>query len=49
MLKTEIENTTTDLEAILNENIDYSYLAESIVKGFEIKFLITECNMFLSP
>ena len=37
-LKKEIENTTIDLGSILNENIDYERLSESIVKGFEIKF-----------
>jgi lipoate-protein ligase A len=37
-LKSEILNTTTDLGSILNENMDYGRLAESIAKGFEIKF-----------
>lgn len=37
-LKSEIENTTTDLGSILNENIYYDGLAKSIAKGFEIKF-----------
>jgi len=37
-LKAEIENTTTDLGSILNESIDYENLAESIAKGFDIKF-----------
>ena len=37
-LKAEINKTTIDLASILNENIDYEYLAESIAEGFEIKF-----------
>ena len=38
VLKSEIENTTTDLGSILNEKIDYDGLAKSVAKGFEIKF-----------
>lgn len=37
-LRAEIENTTIDLGSILNENINYDYLTESIARGFEIKF-----------
>ena len=39
-IKNEIEQTTTELEAILNEKIDYQILAESIKKGFENHFNI---------
>ncbi len=37
-LKNEISNTTTDLDSILNEEIDYSKLEESLLKGFEEHF-----------
>ena len=37
-IKWEIEQTTTELETILNEKIDYQVLAGSIKKGFENHF-----------
>jgi lipoate-protein ligase A len=37
-LKSEIQNTTIDLESILNESINYDELAISIARGFETKF-----------
>jgi lipoate-protein ligase A len=37
-IKFEIEQTTTELQAILNEKIDYQVLAGSIKKGFENHF-----------
>jgi lipoyl(octanoyl) transferase len=37
-LKSEIQDTTTDLGSILNENIDYDRMAKAIAKGFEIRF-----------
>jgi lipoyl(octanoyl) transferase len=39
-LKSEIRDTTEDIGSILNEDIDYDRLAESIARGFEIKFNI---------
>jgi len=37
-LKSEISNTTTDLHSILNEEIDYPKMEESLLKGFEEYF-----------
>jgi lipoate-protein ligase A len=39
-IKIEIEQTTTELETILGEKINYERLAESIKKGFEDHFKI---------
>lgn len=39
-LKNEIEKTTTELDAILGERIDYNQLSEAIKKGFENHFNI---------
>ena len=39
-LKEEIKNTTTDLRSILNYEIDYDLLVESIKTGFEEHFKI---------
>jgi lipoate-protein ligase A len=40
-IKIEIEQTTTELETILVEKINYERLAESIKKGFEDHFKVT--------
>ena len=37
-LKNEIESSTTTLDQILNQNVDYEILSESILKGFEKYF-----------
>ncbi len=37
-IKSEIDNTTVDLHSIINEDIDYNLLSESLVKGFEYYF-----------
>jgi lipoyl(octanoyl) transferase len=37
-IKNEIEQTTTELEAVLNDRIDYQKLASSIKEGFENHF-----------
>lgn len=39
-IKNEIENTTTELETILDEKINYSKLSQAIKKGFENHFNI---------
>jgi len=47
-IKNEIEHTTTELETILNEKINYESIAHSIKKGFEDHFNIEfEEEMFL--
>lgn len=43
-LKNEMENSTTTLGQILNNNIDYEILSESILKGFEKHFDCTFDN-----
>jgi lipoate-protein ligase A len=40
LMREEIKNTTTDLRSILNYEIDYDLLAESIKTGFEEHFKI---------
>jgi lipoate-protein ligase A len=40
MIKNEIENTTIELKSILNEEIDYEKLIESLKTGFEEHFHI---------
>ena len=39
-LKREIENTTTDIESITGDNVDYDFLSEAIRSGFEEHFKI---------
>jgi lipoate-protein ligase A len=43
-LKEEMNNTTTDLNEILNKTIDINELASSIKKGFAQHFEIKRCN-----
>jgi len=45
ILKSEIENTTTEISKILNEEVDYLRLAESVKSGFEEHF----CIKFYQP
>ncbi len=47
-IKAEMISTTTDLQAVLNGEIDYPKLCDSIVKGFE-KSYNTKFEEFLSP
>ena len=47
-IKKEIDQTTTELETILDEKIDYSVLGQCIKKGFENHFNITFEDEILS-
>ena len=44
-IRKEIDETTTDIKSILNEDVDYNRLIESLKTGFEEHFLIKFNNI----
>jgi lipoate-protein ligase A len=44
ILENEIANKTTEIETILQEKVDYDYLSECLIRGFEITWEVEFAN-----